>query len=269
MKTKISTLHLTRDSIRQKNDLEKNLIIFVLEGGISLSIGDIAEKTISSREMLLIPPQKKYKIRGLEEDSLLVIINFEDSLSSTPNGNRHFIVDLVPYLEKKDEELVVLKIHERLALGLKFIDICIGGSEHEYLKELKINEILYLLFKTYPKKDLAAFFCPLLCDDLQFKESVLKRSVNAKTVIELASLLNYSTSGFIKRFKKHFNESPYRWMQKQKATNILFDLKKGDKTPTQVSYDYDFSSYEHFVRFCKAQYGRIPTEVVKKFQDKM
>ena len=266
-KTGIITLHLSRGSTMQRDELEKSIIIFVLKGSTSLSTGNTVEKKISCGEMVLIAPQKNYKLCGLKKDTHLKILSFDASSRNVFNGG-HSIMDLLPFLKNennKHNELMVLKIHEQLSVCLTVTDIFIeNGLEYEYLDELRKSEIFYLLFELYPPKELAAFFYPLLNENLQFKEFVLKNSLNVKNVAELAALFNYSTSGFIKRFKKYFNESPYKWMLKQRAENIFFELKKKDKTPKQIALEHHFSSYEHFIRFCKTQYGCTPTEVVKR-----
>ena len=270
-KTGIIALHLSQDGTLQRDELEKSVIIFVLTGSVSFSTGNTVDEKISSGEMVLIPPQKNYKLCGLEKDTHLIIMNFNASSQNVFNGG-HSIMNLLPFFKNGNnnvDELTVLKIHEQLYVCLNVTDIYIeNGLVCEYLENLRESEILYLLFELYPPKELAIFFHPLLNENLQFKEFVLKNSSNVKNVTELAVLSNYSTSGFIKRFKKYFNESPYKWMQKQRAENIFFELKKKDKTPKQIALEYHFSSYEHFIRFCKAQYGCTPTEVMKeKFPD--
>ncbi len=259
----IITLHLMQAERTKRDEFGKSVIIFVLKGSISLSVGNTVNKEIFSGEMVLIPPLKNYEFKGLENDNHIMMyfnISFQPII-----GGKYSINDLLPYIKDKDNGLLAMKIRQELHFCLNITDICIAnGLKYGYLEELKRSEIIYLLFELYPPKELAVFFSPLLNEDIQFRDAVLKNSLHAKNVIELASLSNYSTSGFIKRFKKYFNESPYKWMQKQKAENILFDLKQGNKTAKQVAFEHHFLSYEHFIRFCKSQYGCTPTEIVRK-----
>jgi AraC-like DNA-binding protein len=87
--------------------------------------------------------------------------------------------------------------------------------------------------------------------------------LNINNIQELAELANYSTSGFIKKFQRCFNEAPYGWIQKQKAKQIAIDIKQGAKSLQEIAGDYKFSSYQHFSSFCKKQFGFPPTELYK------
>ncbi|MDR1372796.1 MAG: helix-turn-helix domain-containing protein [Dysgonamonadaceae bacterium] len=81
---------------------------------------------------------------------------------------------------------------------------------------------------------------------------------------ELASLSNSSQSGFIKKFRSTFDESPYRWMQKQKAKLILNDMNKGQKSLQEIAIEYNFSSYQHFAKFCHRFFKMSPTAICGK-----
>jgi AraC-like DNA-binding protein len=93
---------------------------------------------------------------------------------------------------------------------------------------------------------------------------VMNNYYNAKNVKDLAKYANYSTSGFIKKFQKCFNDSPYEWMQKQKAKKISVEIIRGIKSLQEIASEYNFSSYQHFSVFCKAQLGSTPTEILAK-----
>jgi AraC-like DNA-binding protein len=108
---------------------------------------------------------------------------------------------------------------------------------------------------------LAQFLHFIVSENVQFKEFVINNYRNVKNVQELAALANYSTSGFIKKFQKCFNDSPYGWMQKQRAKQILIEIKQGVKSLQEIAVEYKFSSYQHFSNFCKKQLGFPPTKI--------
>ncbi len=101
----------------------------------------------------------------------------------------------------------------------------------------------------------------ILPPDERFRQTVFDCWNEVKTVAELATRTNYSTSGFIKRFKRIFGESPYRWMSHRKAAAILADITEGNTPLKEVAARYNFSSYQHFADFCKTQYGVPPTRI--------
>ena len=137
------------------------------------------------------------------------------------------------------------------------------------LFELKRQELFYLFFYYYSKSDLVQFLDCVLSRDIQFKNLVVSNYLHTKDVQELAKLANYSTSGFIKKFQKCFNDSPYKWMQKQKAKQIAVEIYQGIKSLQEIANEYNFSSYQHFSVFCKTQLGAPPTAILEKNGIKM
>ncbi len=126
---------------------------------------------------------------------------------------------------------------------------------------LKKQELFYLLFNCYSQDELSMLFHPLLGEDLIFKEFIQTHFLKVRSVNELASLAHYSTSGFIKRFRRCFNESPYRWIARKKSERICSDIISGRLSFQEIAYQYKFSSYARFVDFCKTQIGFLPSEI--------
>ncbi|MDR2868431.1 MAG: helix-turn-helix domain-containing protein [Bacteroidales bacterium] len=69
----------------------------------------------------------------------------------------------------------------------------------------------------------------------------------------------------MKKFNNNFGESPYQWIQKQKAKQIYIDIINKKKSLKEITSDYNFSSYQHFVKFCKEYLGFPPTANFEKF----
>ena len=76
-------------------------------------------------------------------------------------------------------------------------------------------------------------------------------------------MANYSTSGFIKKFTRSFNESPYKWISHYKANRILYEINAERKPLKEIYTAYKFSSMPHFISFCKKQYGLTPGKIRK------
>jgi AraC-like DNA-binding protein len=132
------------------------------------------------------------------------------------------------------------------------------GLKCAYLHELKQKELLYYMRAYYPKKDLFAFFAPILSDDIVFSELIYKNLDKVKTISELAEIVNYSVSGFKKRFLKVFGASPYQWILKQKAKKIYYEINCSQKSFKEISMEFEFSSSAHFDKFCKKEFGVSP-----------
>ena len=241
--------------------LPEPVIFFLIEGTIQLTINDTDIYTINRNEMFLLPDANPCQIEALEQSSIMVC-----SLS----------VEFLLSEEKLLEELTVedtnqkriirrLPISETIMQFLLLLHKCMReGLDSYYFLDLKRNELNLLLFVYYNKGELAQFLENVLSKDTRFKRFVLNNYLTVKNVQELAKLANMSTSGFIKKFQKIFDESPYKWMQKQKAGKILIEINKGVKSLQEIANEYKFSSYQHFSGFCKAAFGFPPTEIFGK-----
>lgn len=237
-------------------------LCFVRQGSVNLSINEFQNNEIYSGQFFLIPPSSTFRIE-VKEDSDLIVIRFQVQVNLCENFS---MTELYDYFEEGvTPEFKILSFTPEIDAYLKLLDIYLkDGINCIHFHEMKKDELFIVLRAYYPKEELAALFYPILNkEDLHFKNFVLEKSLCAKNVQELATMANYSTSGFIKRFSRSFNESPYRWMLQYKADHILHDIYSEDKTLKEIYTKYNFSSMSHFISFCKKQYGKTPGKIRK------
>jgi AraC-like DNA-binding protein len=235
----------------------KSQIIFLIKGVVTFSCAQDLNKRFEEQTFLLFPHGNKCRII-VNEDCDIIAIN----LHSRINFCDHFPLEMLYQLNKKtkeNESSFPLKIneiiHDFLYCLKKSID---DGLKCAYFHELKQKELLFYLRAYYPKKDLFDFFAPILNNDISFSEIVYKNFDKTKNITELASLTNYSISGFKKRFLKAFGMPPYTWIAKEKAKKIFHEINCTQKTFKEISIEYDFSSPAHFDKFCKKFFGMSP-----------
>jgi AraC-like DNA-binding protein len=128
-----------------------------------------------------------------------------------------------------------------------------------YLDEVKEKELFLMLKVFYSKQEVARFLKPLLKQDMDFKAYVIKHYINAKNVEELAKLCDLSVRSFTRKFKVHFDDSPYRWILRQKANQIKMLLADKKISMQAIIKEYGFSSPAHFTTYCKKQFGMTPS----------
>jgi AraC-like DNA-binding protein len=192
------------------------------------------------------------------ENSSIVIINMHSEI----NFCNHFPLEILYELNESiasENSAYPLKINEVVSDYLNTVVESISdGLKCAYFQELKQKELLFYLRVYYPKKDLAAFFAPMLNNDIRFSRLIYKNYESAKSVENLAFLTNYSVSGFKKRFMKVFGIPPHHWVEKEKSKKIYYEINCTQKTFKEISIEYDFSSTAHFDKFCKRVYGMSP-----------
>ncbi|MDR2125359.1 MAG: AraC family transcriptional regulator [Prevotellaceae bacterium] len=255
-----------KDPIIQVFDLKKddifltvgtyNQIIFHLKGNITYSYGAYLNKDFKENTFLLFPHGFKCAIKA-KEDSQIFVVNLLKI-----NFCNHFSLEMLYRLNesiKLETSHYPLETNKVIDDFLKNLVDTIGdGLKCAYLHELKQKELLYYLRAYYSKKDLFAFFSPILSDDIVFSELIYKNVDKVKTITELADIVNYSVSGFKKRFVRIFGVSPYHWMIKEKAKKVYYEINCTQKSFKEISIEFNFSSSAHFDKFCKKEFGMSP-----------
>ncbi|MDR0428175.1 MAG: AraC family transcriptional regulator [Dysgonamonadaceae bacterium] len=239
------------------------IIFFVTEGCISLSINDLGNHIIHRQEMFLIPDNCSYAIKVSKPANLISCSFGVETLLS----EQKMIDELIPLYNDDRSDLVKLPINNVINDCLFLLKQCMrDGLTSHYFFDLKKRELFLLLFTYYTKKDLARFLCNILSENVQFRGFVMDNFLNARNIQELADMANYSTSGFIKKFQRNFKESPYKWIQRQKAKLILSEINEDAKSLQEIASEYKFSSYQHFANFCKIHFGSPPTGLINKYK---
>jgi len=237
------------------------VILFVITGSVCFKMNGVEAHTVFPQEMFMALNDNLFEVTMREQTHLIIC---------------HIPID-VWYKEQKwmdglisndsdgDEQFFKLPIKKMIVRYLSLLDTYLKeGIYSSDFFELKRQELFFLFTFYYSKDDLAQFLQSILSKDMHFKNLVVSNYLNTKNVQELAKLANYSTSGFIKKFQKCFNDSPYQWMQKQKAKRISVEIYQGIKSLQEIASEYNFSSYQHFSVFCKAQLGAPPTAILEK-----
>jgi len=254
-------LSLPKDYYFERQLFCDPMIFFIINGSVNLKINDVEEYKVSSHEMFMAQCDNSYEITILEQTQLLTCrVPIEAWYAE-----QKWIDRLIPNEENVSDTFLKLPINEVMKNYLVLMDVYLNEKIYSYdFFEMKRQEMFFLLFFYYQKNELVQFLHCILSKDIQFKKFVMANYLNAGNVQALAKLANYSTSGFIKKFQKCFNDSPYKWMQKQKAKLISFEINRGVKSLQEIANEYKFSSYQHFSVFCKAQLGAPPTIILEK-----
>lgn len=241
------------------------VIFFVLSGSVRFKVSDVETHTVSSEEMFMVQVDSSCEITMLETTHVIICNVPMDFWYK----EQKWIEGIISDNGNISGEFNKLPIKRMIINYLQLLDLYI--KERLYSQEffeLKRQELFFLLVHHYPKDELSHFLQCVLSNDIQFKNLVMNNYLQVKNVQELAKLANYSTSGFIKKFQRCFNNSPYKWMQAQKAKKIFIDITTGIKSLQEIANEYKFSSYQHFSVFCKAQLGVPPTAISGKIKAK-
>jgi len=239
----------------QIKEKQLNHLLFLLEGEVNVSYHEFRNHLCHQGEMIFIPPDSMAVAEAFTETKYL-LLSF---------NNQVVLHEDMAWSELKEYD-TERDVFHKLDIRPPLLDVLESIAFYQknkivspYLDEVKEKEI-FLMFKVfYSKQEVARFLKPLLRQDTDFKAFVLKHYTNAKNVEELAKLCGLSVRSFTRKFKLHFNDSPYRWILRQKANQIK-TLLADKKIPMQrIIKEYGFSSPAHFTTYCKKQFDATPS----------
>lgn len=242
-----------------------NYILFIRSGEIELLCNEHV-RILKSGEIILIPKASEFAIKGIANTDIVIhcferIQKLYDHLA---------FEKLLVYSDKKNYKFGPTKLLPAFNPFLDSIVFYLNNKINcKHMHEVKQAEMLMLFRLFYSKEECAEFFYPIINSNIEFKNLVLDHYKKVKKVHELAEICCLSLSTFNRKFKLFFNDSPYQWMQKQKARHIQMKLRDPNIPICDIIEEFGFSSSGHFTTYCKIHFNMTPTQLRKKLMDEI
>lgn len=242
---------------------KNNHIIFVITGQLSINCDQFDNIPVCREEMIFLPNKSDCGYKVLSASKILVF-TFDRFRNQC---DKYTFQMLAEKSEGINYALQALKIHDLLKdyilLLIRYIQ---KGVNCYHLHEEKQQELFILLRACYTREEILFFFYPLITHDMDFRQIVLERYLEAKNVKEFARLTGYNISDFRNKFLVNFGEPVYQWMQKRKSNSIKFKLITENTDIATLSDEFGFSSPAHFNKFCKKVFGMPPAKLRKQLR---
>lgn len=244
---------------------DKNMLVFLTKGTISISIDKSKSVYITKPCLFLLPELSNVNINILSNSSLIILC-FKEFVPMC--GNNSF-AELSLFKPSFTPSIRSLPLQPPFVTFLKTIEdvLNLGASCPNYHR-IKEKELFFLLSMYYTQSDLALLLEPLICDDFKLKSFVYKNHQSVNTVNELVEKSGVSRTLFFEQFKKAFGVSVKQWMLRKKAEQISERLSEPDVILKEVMLDFGFSSASQFNRFCRVYLGDTPSNIVNNKHDK-
>ncbi len=132
---------------------------------------------------------------------------------------------------------------------------------NDELLKLKVKELLLLLVNTDDSGKIRNILLDLFNEEqYDFKQIIEKHLFHDLSMNDLALLCNVSLSGFKRKFREIYQESPAKYIKQKRLEKAAALLKKSDLRITEVAYQSGFDDISHFTKSFSAQFGQSPTK---------
>lgn len=241
-----------------------NLLIFVLEGEIEFSCNKYTKRKFIAGEFVFAPQSTIVSGKALMNSKLIVLLLDYTAVNLCDKYTMTQYAALCPDI---DYDFRGLKFRSPLTEFLTLLDIFLeAGVNCVHLHEIKMKELFIIFRVAYSRNEIAELFYPILGDDIDFKASVLAHYRTGYSAKDIANAMALGESNFSRKFKQEFKISYYQWMLKQKAQHIKYKLTYSNVAIKDIIYEYNFSNFSHFNRFCKEHFGHTPSELIKSLR---
>jgi AraC-like DNA-binding protein len=134
------------------------------------------------------------------------------------------------------------------------------GKFPENIASLKISEAISILREIDKSVDtiLANFDAPGKVDLINFMERNFMFNMPME---KLGYLTGRSLSTFNRDFKKHFHDTPQKWLTQKRLELAYYQLSEKKKKPTEVYLEVGFEDLSHFSFAFKKKYGLSPNHI--------
>lgn len=242
-------------------------IVFCQVGQLTIISNLFSETVLCAGEHLFIPRMCEYKGMALD-DTTLIIHSFNNTVCRVENCILSYLHTYRHYSNSKETSDAYPKLAANVSLLHLWESISIhlsGNRDNPTLWKMKHRELIWLLTQHYSTQVLCSFFQPMMDEQVPFKSLVLSHYRKIKYTQELADLCGYGIGSFRRRFKREFGTSVFQWLIRKKAEHILFRLSQPRFSFTDIVDEFEFSSIQHFSRFCKQYLEDTPTNIRKKY----
>lgn len=240
-------------------------IAFILAGSVLVSCNEFVNVPFQAGEVVLWPMKSNCMWKSLDNTVGIVL-----------NGSRELnLCDKKAVSENADNWLNSvsdfrgLPIKPRLMEYLQSVkNYLIDGITCPNMYISKEMELSAVFRAYYTPKELVDFFFPTICTTHEFELFVMNNYLQMKGVKEFVDLSGMNLSTFNRKFKSHFNESPYQWLIKQKSKHIYYALASTDRSFASIAKEFYFTDASHFNRYCKMMFGDSPSKIREKLLGK-
>lgn len=241
--------------------IDTHTIVFILAGEALISCNEFFNISFKEGEIALWPMRSRCVWESLTNTAAIVLIGDNDLTPCDKKALKEHADLWLNTIPEFKGLPIKPRVREFLYSVKNYLD---DGITCPYLYKAKQRELSIMLRAYYSPKELATFFLPTVQTTHEFEQFVMVNYLQMKGVKEFVDLSGMNFHTFNRKFKAHFNESPYQWLIKQKAKHIYHELVATGKNLAAIAKEFHFADASHFNRFCKSTLGASPSQIRKR-----
>lgn len=238
-------------------------LLFVLDGTVEIRSNEFDYRIYKSDTMVAFSKNSQLSGKAIT-NSKVYLLCFDKHINVC---DKLVLESLYTQFPIEKNEYLGLPIKEGMKRVLDSMDFYLDNRlQCMHLHTMKLQEIFFVFRGFYKKEDMINFFSPILNKTVNFKDFVIANYQKVKTVEELSTLYGCSLRSFNRKFKEHFDDSPYNWILTQRAKHVKAQLLTPGIDFSEIIKEFKFSSASHFSTYCKKQFGVTPRDIRKTVQ---
>lgn len=237
------------------NPDDANRLLFLRSGRFTISSVERTDYSVRESHILFLSRAHSYTIVAEEECSLLIARFVTAPLTAEGDTYRSIAAE-VSKINYKFTAIPMINIFGG------FVDSVVFFLEHNVntmaMHRAKIEEMFVIFRHFYSREIFLRTFYSMFNNNMSFRTLVENNAPNAKNVEALAKMCGHSLSHFKLLFGQYFDQTPYVWMQQNRAVEIAALLNDTSIPIKSIIKKYGFTSHGHFSLFCRKFLGDTP-----------
>ena len=233
-------------------------VVFILSGEALISCNECTNVLFQEGQIALWPMNSSCAWQSLTNTAAIVLFSDNDLAPCDRKALRKHADLWLNTIPEFKGLPIKPRLKEFLYSVKNYLD---DGITCPYMHKAKQHELSTILRAYYTPEELMRFFLPAARTTHEFEQFVMDNYLKMKGVKEFVDLSGMNLHTFNRKFKAHFNESPYQWLIKQKSKHIYHDLISTDKNLAEIAKEFHFADASHFNRFCKSLLGASPSQI--------
>ena len=250
----------------QEFDIEQHdlhYLLFVLDGTVEIHSKEFNYRIYKAGTMVAFSKNNKLSGKAITK-AKVYLLGFDKHVNVC---DKLVLETLYTQFPIEKNKYLGLPVKEGMQRVLESMDFYLDNRlQCRHLHSIKLQEVFFVFRGFYKKEEMINFFAPILNKTVDFKDFVIANYQKVKTVEELSALYGCSLRSFNRKFKQHFDDSPYNWMLRQKAKHVKAQLLTPGIDFAEIIKEFKFSSASHFSTYCKKQFGVTPRDIRKSVQ---